>query len=116
MKKLSLKLAFSTVVLGAFLVGCGGDNRFVEFEPEDELDKIALETFKKELPDKVAYRLTVLNKDGDIKYDVTRFKNNDRSNYYNYQFRFKDEKEPKGREISMTCYEDTKECKNVKIK
>lgn len=115
MKKLSLKLAFSTVVLGAFLVGCG-DNRFVEFEPEDELDKIALETFKKELPDKVAYRDNILNKDGDIIDDFTK---REKGTYYNYQLRFKDEKSSNPYNkiyIEMNCYTDKKMCEVIRIR
>ena len=69
-KKFALALAFSALTV--FFVGCG-DKEWVEFEPQNEMDKLALEVFKKEFPDKVAHRMIVIFKNGDLS-DYTIYK------------------------------------------
>lgn len=81
------KLALAVSALTVFFVGCG-DEAWVEFKPENEMDKRALEAFKKHLPDKVAYRYTYdkMNK-GKI-VDETKTK---KTSSIHYQFKYKDE-------------------------
>lgn len=110
MKKLSLRLAFSTVVLGAFLFGCSQDNMFIEFEPKTEFDKLALETFKKEYPGETAYRDTYINKRGEIAKDDTIF--DETPQKITYVIRFKDKAKKSGHNSAyIECQKETKECK-----
>lgn len=94
MKKLSLKLAFSTVVLGAFLVGCGDSDKFEA--QEGRMDKQALEFVKEKYPNGIAYKTLSPfkhNKGEDITVTniVSAFDRN-KIIGYDYNFEIRDEK------------------------
>lgn len=116
-KKFALALAFSALTV--FFVGCG-DKEWVEFEPQNEMDKLALEVFKKEFPDKVAHRMIVIFKNGDLSdYTIDKvsgYQGLKRYEYDVYKFKIKDEKLTRGRSVEISCYEDKKECKVDRIK
>ena len=83
------KLVLSSLLLGALFVGCG-DNLWVEFEPENEMDKNALAVFKENMPDKVAYRAFIIRKD-KIQKDFTIEKTEKETTY---EFRLRDDDIP----------------------